>query len=217
MKKLNFLKMTLLAVVMMVGSVGVMGQVNIVAGGTYSENFDGIGTSATATLPTGWKMENISSVRSVTSAYASVTNNTTTRASDFDQAMSSTAGNGRYNFGGTTENDRAIGGLSSSSASKSVNMYLQLKNNGTSQISGFNISYDAERYRNGSNTAGFSIRLYYSTTGLANSWNEITAGIASFTANADNNGSTPNPLETISVTDVALNQVLNASESIYLA
>ena len=200
-----------------VGKVG-WGQVNISPGSTITQNFDGIGTSATATLPTGWKMENVTGARTVNTAYASVANTATALSLVFNAALSSTAGNGRYNFGGTSATDRSIGGLSSASASQSVNMFLQLTNNGASSIFSFTISYDAERYRNGTNAAGFSIRFYYSTTGNAGSWVEVPGMIASFAgANADNNGSTTNPMQTISISNQTLSQSVSASGSIYFA
>ena len=192
----------------------VWGQVNIVAGTPYSQDFNGIGTTATASLPTGWRMENIAGVRTVTAAYSNVSGTATTVASTWNTAMANNASNGRYNFGGSSATDRAIGGLSSQTASQSVNMYLQLKNAGTSDISSFTINYDAERFRNGQNIEGFSIRFYYSTTGLANSWIEVPNLIASFSANGDNNGATTNPMETKNVSYI-LNQALSANSSIY--
>ena len=190
---------------------------NISVGTPYSQNFDAIGTSATASLPTGWKIENISTVRLVITAYSLVPNTATANTLVYNTAMSSTATNGSYNFGGTSATDRAVGGISSSSASKSVNMYLQLTNNGASTIGNFTISYDAERYRNGSNPAGFSIRFYYSTTGSANSWTEVSSFVKSFATNTDNTGSTTNPLETLSLSPSTLSQSLSAGSTIYFA
>jgi len=216
MKKITFIKSILLAVLLLIGS-GVWGQ-NISVGTPYSQNFDGIGSTATATLPTGWKIENIATVRSVTTAYASVANSATANALTYNSAMSSTAANGRWNFGGTSATDRAVGGISSASASLSVNMYLQLTNNGVTNINDFTISYDAERFRNGTNTAGFSIRFYYSTTGAASSWVEATDLIATFAgSNADNNGSTTNPMQTINISNKTLSQSLNTGSTIYFA
>jgi hypothetical protein len=191
----------------------------IAPGGSYTQNFNAIGTTATASLPTGWRMENLNPARTVTTAYTSVPATATVNGLAFNAAMSGTASNGIYNFGGgTASGDQAIGGVSSGSASQSVNMYLKLTNSSaTTSIPSFTISYKAERYRNGSNAAGYSIRLYYSTTGAAASWTEIPSGILSFTANADNNGSTTNPLETKTATSIALAQSLAASGSIYFA
>ena len=59
------------------------GQVNISAGNTITQNFDGIGSTATATLPIGWKMENVTAARNVATAYASVANTATTSATTY--------------------------------------------------------------------------------------------------------------------------------------
>lgn len=190
---------------------------SISVGTPYTQNFDGIGTTATASLPTGWKIENVTGARTVTTAYASVANTATANALLYNAAMSSSASNGRWNFGGSSATDRAVGGISSSSASQSVNMYLQLTNNGASSIESFTINFDAERYRNGTNAAGFSIRVYYSITGAASSWTEITSCVASFAGgNANNNGSTTNPMEVINITNKTLTQSVAAGSSIYL-
>ncbi len=193
------------------------GQVNISTTTPYTQDFDGIGITATAALPTGWKIENPATERTVTNAYTAVATNTTTYANAYNVAMSTTASNGKYNFGGATATDRAVGGISSSSASKSVNIFLQLTNNGSSAINNFTISYDVERYRNGTNAVGFSIRFYYSTTGLAGSWTEVPDFLTSFVKNNDNIGSTTNPIETKSVTNKTLSQALAVGDNIYLA
>ena len=220
MKKTNSLKLSILILMSFIGvlSNSVWSQ-TIAPGGNYIQNFDAIGTTATASLPTGWKVENISTVRTVTNAYSAITGAATISALVFNSAMSSTAGNGIYNFGGgSSVGDQAIGGISSGSASKSVNMFLKLTNSSvTTSIPSFTISYNAERYRNGSNAAGFSIRLYYSLTGLANSWIEVPAGLLSFTANADNSGSSTNPLEIKNASSISITQSLAPSNAIYFA
>ncbi|NPV36163.1 MAG: hypothetical protein HPY80_05795 [Bacteroidales bacterium] len=192
-----------------------IGQINISVGSTVTQNFDGIGTSATATLPTGWKADKNTTPRTLGS-YASAGTATEQRAGN---NMSTYAANGIYNYGAgdaTTATDRAVGGLSSSSASKSVNVYVQLYNNGTSAIDNFTISYSVEKYRNGSNPSGFSIQMHYSTDG--STWN--SAGndfLTSFPADGDNNGFASAPGATVSVTNKTLNQSLAAGSSLYLA
>ncbi len=215
---LSFKFFSILLLVLLVSGKS-WGQANISAGTTYSQNFNSIGTTATATLPTGWVMEKGTAVRTVTAAYTAVTGTATTYALAYNAAMSSSAGNGFWNFGGgASSGDQAVGGISSGSASQSVNMFLKLNNNGASTIPNFTISYVAKRFRNGTNAAGFSIRFYTSTTGLANSWTEVTGNVLSFTgANADNNGNATNPLETKSITNYVYNQSLAASSSIYFA
>lgn len=82
--------------------------------------------------------------------------------------MSAVAQNGIYNYGaapGNTATDRAVGRLSSGSASQSLNIYTQLTNTGNSTINHFTISFSVEKYRNGSNSASFRMQMYYSTDG----------------------------------------------------
>jgi len=209
MKKLVFLFTFCLLLVSMA-----WGQVNISAGATVTQDFS-IGTSATATLPSGWRADKNTTVRSVGSYGSAVT---ATERSD-GNSMSTTAGNGIYNFGagpGASATDRAVGGLSSSKASKSVNLYVQLYNNGSSDITNFTISYNVEKYRNGSNSEGFSIQMYYSTNG--SNWTSAGSDfLTSFSADANNNGYAPAPGATVSVSNKTLSQALAASSSLYLA
>jgi hypothetical protein len=214
MTKFTRFKLLLLALVMLVGSGSVVAQVNISAGTTITQDFS-IGTSATATLPTGWKADKNTTVRSV-GTYASAVTATERIGGN---SLSTTAGNGIYNFGaGVQESatDRAIGGLSSSSASKSVNVYVQLQNNGGTDISDFTISYNVEKYRGGTNAAGFSIQMYYSTNGTT--WTSAGSDfLTSFAADATNNGYATAPGSTVSVSSKTLSQSLAASSSLYLA
>lgn len=192
----------------------IWGQVNIQVGETKTENFS-IGSSATATLPAGWKADKNSNVRTL-GTYSAALTATEQRAGN---NMSSSAANGIYNFAAgdaTTATDRAIGGISSGSASKSVNLYVQLSNVGSTTIDNLTISYDVEKYRRGSNAAGFSIQMYYSVDG--SSWTSAGSDfLTSFTADADNTGYTPAPGETKSVTSKTLSQAIAASGSLYLA
>ena len=195
-----------------------LGQVNISAGGTITQNFDGIGTSATATMPTGWKVDKNTTVRTVGaySAAATATENTGATTA----TISTTAANGIWNLGSGTDNtgtDRAIGGISSSSASKSVNIYTYLKNNGASSITSFTISYNVEKYRKGTNTAGFSVQMYYSTDG--STWTSAGSDfLTSFTgSDADNTAYATAPGATSSVSSKILTTTVTAGSYIYLA
>jgi len=205
----------LLALFMLGAMVNVgWGQVNISAGSTVTEDFS-IGTSKTAALPTGWRADKNTTIRAVGSYSSAVTATEQIAGNN----MSSSATNGVYNYAAgdqATVTDRAVGGLSSSSASKSVNIYVQLYNNGENQIDYFTISYSVEKYRNGSNTAGFSIQTYYSTDGV----NWTSAGsdfLTSFTADADNSGYASAPGATVTVSSKTLNQSLAKGNSLYLA
>lgn len=201
-------------IIMLVLPNRVHAQVNISAGSTITQDFT-IGTSATASMPSGWKIEKNSTVRT-RGTYSSAASATELIAGN---TMASNAGNGIYNFGAgvaATATDRAIGGLSSGSASKTVTVYVQLTNNGAGQIADLTISYDVEKYRNGTNAAGFSIQMYYSTNGT--SWTSAGSDfLTSFVADADNNGFASAPGSTISISNKTLNQSISASSSLYLA
>ncbi|MCK9498443.1 MAG: lamin tail domain-containing protein [Bacteroidales bacterium] len=188
-------------------------QVNISAGTTIIENFDNIGT--TATLPSAWKADKNTTVSKV-GTYSGAGTATEQSAGN---SMSPYATNGIYNFGAGAEGtatDRAVGGISSGSASKSVNIYVQLKNNGGTDINSFTISYNVEKYRNGSNAKGFSIQMYYSTDG--SNWTSAgTDFLTSFTADTNNDGFTSAPGETKAVSSKTLNQSVTAGNILYLA
>jgi hypothetical protein len=170
------------------------GQANISPGGSAVLQPFTIGTSSNASLPGGWKVDkNGSSVRSVGN-YANAVATTEIAAG---ANIATTAGNGIYNFGSSSSStDRAVGGLSSGSASKSVNVYSpQLTNTGSTDITSFDIAYNVEKYRNGSNTAGFAIQMYYSTNGSV--WTSAGSDfLTTFVADADNSGATTVPYAT---------------------
>ena len=191
------------------------GAINIAPGGSILENFDGMGFTAAATLPSGWKADKLATVRTLGTYSAGVTV-TNWAAGD---SMSTTAGNGIYNYAAgpvATTTDRALGGISSGSASKSVNMYAWIHNNGTGTIPSLVIGYDVEKYRKGSNSSGFSIQMYYSTDGIA--WTSAGADfLTSFTGDADNYGFKPAPGATTNISGKTLGVSLAAGSDLYLA
>lgn len=110
-----------LLVALCVGILGThqsLGQLNISVGNTITEDFS-IGTSATATLPSGWKVDKSTSVRTIVT-YAAAGTATELRAGD---NMSSTATNGIYNYAAgdpATATDRAVGWISLALQQKAV-------------------------------------------------------------------------------------------------
>jgi hypothetical protein len=151
-----------------------------------TQNFDAIGTNEIATLPANWRVDKNGTVRTV-GTWAGAGTHTERRGGN---SLSSTAGHGIYNFGAgpaTTATDRAIGWLSSGSGTNSGNLYLHLENNSGDTLEALYISYDVEKYRNGSNPAGFRIQLYYSADGT--NWTSAGANfLTSFSADANSNG-----------------------------
>src|SRR5215813_7086575 len=179
-----------------------------------AENFDGVGITATATLPVDFRADRLTTVRTVGSFAAAGTVTTQVGGAN----LATNAANGIYNFGSgtsTTGPDRAIGFLASGTATMSGNLYAQLTNN-TGDLSGLQISYDVEKYRNGSNTAGFRIQLYYSIDGT----NWTIAGndfLTSFVADANNNGFATAPGTTVQVVNKMLNVTIPNGGNFYLA
>lgn len=209
MKKTLFVMLLALA---FLGSLSA--QINIQSGQTLTQDFDVLGTSATATMPASWKVDKNTTVRLVGNYSAAVTATERTGGN----SMTDSAGNGIYNFGAgdpTTATDRAVGFLSSSSATKSGNVYVQLSNNGSTTINSFAISYNVEKYRMGTNSAGFSIQMYYSTDGIT--WTSAGSSfLTSFPADATTNGYASAPGATIPV-NATLSYSLSAGSSLYLA
>ena len=180
-----------------------------------TQNFDGIGTTATATLPTDFRADRLSVVRAVGAFAAAGTATTQVGGAN----LSTSAANGVYNFGSgatTTGPDRAIGFLSSGTATFSGNLYAQFVNNTGDSLSGLLVSYDVEKYRNGSNAAGFRIQLYYSTDGT----NWTSAGgdfTTTFPADANNNGFATAPGTTVAVSNRTLGVTIPNGSDFYLA
>ncbi len=196
-------------------TASVRGAVGIQPGSPVTENFDTLGTSATATLPTDWKVDTNAVVRTVGTYAAAVT--ATWRLGGND--MGTSAPNGVYNYGAGVTNvapDRAVGWLSSSSASKSGNLYVALQNSGATTIESLQVDYNVEKYRKGSNAAGFSIQMYYSTDGTA--WTSAGAAfLTSFPADADNTGYTSAPGATVAVSGTLTGLSVAAGGNLYLA
>jgi DNA/RNA endonuclease G (NUC1) len=180
-------------------------DISIPAGTASVQSFDAIGTSATATLPADFRADRPSTVRTVGTYAAAVT--TTTQAGGAN--LSGTASNGTYNFGAGTNAtgaDRAVGFLSSSGGTQSGNLYARFVNSNAGPLTSLQISYNVEKYRTGSNPAGFRIQLFSSPDGI----NWTPAGpdfLTSFPADAANAGFATAPGATVNVShslDVAI-------------
>ena len=165
-----------------------------------SETFNTMGDAATATLPEAWRIDRI------TTAPRTV--------GRFDQADASTmysggvnlpsnAKNGTWNFGADDTEDRALGGISTGVAdgTRCVNLYAHLLNTGKKNIENVNVSYNVEKYRKGSNTAGFAVQLYYSIDGR--NWTSAGDKFHTYLApDSETAGYASVPGETVAVSDV---------------
>lgn len=191
--------------------------VEIENGDEYLQDFNSIGTSATATLPLGWKIEKRLDAPRTLGTFSTASLQTEQVGGN---SLSTSTPNGTYNFGAGVANsaaDRAIGGVSTSIANgtRCVNIYLKVKNTGNSNIKSLDIEYDVEKYRKGTNAAGFAMQMYYSTDG--NTW--TTAGDnfkTLFNADSEAGGYTNAPGESRHVSNNLL-QNIKGGEYLYLA
>jgi hypothetical protein len=152
-------------------------------GGTYSQNFDGMG-GGTLT-PTGWFVG--------TGAGPAVTGNT---------VGVDTGGNpagGSYNYGVTgvhSVQDRALGSIGDTTSATQIDTEVDIKNNSPFAITQFTISYTGEEWRNGGSGNPNSLILQLSTNGLT--WINLgavfnfTSPINSFAAGALDGNATAN-------------------------
>lgn len=189
-------------------------QISIQVGSSVTENIDGIGTAATATVPSSWKVDKINSARTV-GTYSGALTATEQLAGN---SMSTTATAGIYNYGAgiaSSATDRSIGFLSTGTSTYSGNLYSYFINIGTCGITSFTVSYNVEKYRMGTNTAGYSVQLYYSTNGSI--WTSAGSGfLTSFSADASNNGYASAPGSSTAVTGT-LNVIVSSGGTLYLA
>ncbi|RIJ42929.1 Ig-like domain-containing protein [Pontibacter oryzae] len=197
----------------LLGSNSAFGQINVQNGSSVQQQFNDLGASATALLPANWKVSKSTNMREVTSYVSAV--NATERSGGAD--LSTTAGNGIYNFEASASAvDRAIGFLSSGSSTKSGNLYAHFNNNSSLSITDIDVSFDVEKYRGGSRTEGFSIELYYSSNGTI--WTSAGSDFkVNFSADADNSGYAVVPGAVKSVTNKTLGVTIPAGGDLYLA
>ena len=143
---------------------GAWAGISITGVSPITENFNGMTTSATAPLPSGWVI--VSS--NASPVYSLGSGNTTAAAS----SGAPTTG-GAYNWGLTaTPSDRAVGFMTSGTFASPGSVMVKLDNNTGSTVSEFDFSYDIERYR--INTAAAQVNLFTSTDGT--NWNPQTSG-----------------------------------------
>ena len=214
-----FIVITSILVLAWISVAVVSAAISLSTSTVYTQNFDGLGVPATTTtpsaLPSDFRADALTTVRTV--GVFSAAGTTTARAGG--AALAANAANGIYNFGSGTAtlggSDRAVGFLASGTATTSGNVYAQLVNNTGGDLSGLQISYNVEKYRNGTNPAGFRIQMFYSTDG--NTW--TSAGddfLTNFAADANNNGFATAPGPVVNVNKTLSAAIPNGS-NFYLA
>jgi len=179
-----------------------------------SQDFNGIGNEATATLPDAWRIDRIITAPRTVGRFDQADTHTMYSGG---LNLPSNAKNGTWNFGADDENDRALGGISTGVANgtRCTNLYVHLLNTGKKNIEDVNISYNVEKYRKGSNSAGFAVQLYYSIDGR--NWTSAGEKFRTYFApDSETAGFESVPGETVAVTDV-LDVPISRGCDLYLA
>ena len=176
------------------------------------ENFDAIGQEATATLPTGWRVDKQTTAPRTVGSFAVAVEKTEQTGGN---SIASNAKNGIWNFG--VDDDRAIGGISTGvdGGTRCINVYLHILNNGSLDYENLAIKYDIEKYRQGSNDAGFRAQLYFSIDGIV--WESAGDDFYTFFAkDSATAGYASAPGDSKNV-NANLNVGIKAGEELYLA
>src|SRR5690242_319280 len=209
-----------IVVVALVSAYVAFAAISLSTSTAYTQNFDSLGipisSPTPSNLPTDFRVETISAPRTL----GSFSNGSVQTLRVGGANLSTTAANGSYNFGAGTSSlgnsDRAPGFLASGTATMSGNLYAQMLNNSGGALTGLQISYDVEKYRNGSNPAGFRIQLFYSLNG--SSWTSAGSDfLTPFAADADNSGFATAPGATVPVSNKILNVAVANGANLYLA
>lgn len=160
-------KSLLVAAASLLAAASAQAQISIVDGTAVTQNFDGIGNTATAALPSGWK---ISPAGAIAPTWTAAGNFTAT----LQAANGGTPNTGsRYNWGNSaTTSDRAVGFMTSGGYASPNSLMAQYTNNTGGTITDLAISFDIERYR--VNTAAAQVNFFISTDGTT--WTAQTAG-----------------------------------------
>lgn len=153
-------------VLLLLGPIPVPAQIAITTFDTpFVENFDSLGTSATATLPAHWRLTAAGDGKVM---WSDATNITATSA---QASVGSPTAGGRYNWG-QSSSDRAVGFMTSSGYASPNSLLASFSNATGSPIAQVSFSFDYERYR--LNTSPASISFFYSFDG--NNWTAAGAG-----------------------------------------
>ena len=172
MKKIYFL------VILSLFAFSSWSQIIITTNATaYSENFDGIGNTATASLPVGFKFGTDWATGTTATSLAAGTSGT--------GSLTGSSSGGFYNYANgvtATSTDRAVGFLTSGSFSSPRTIILKITNNTGSVINDLTISFDYEKYRSG--TRAFDWTFFHGNTSTAAT--AAVAGNQSYAVDAAN-------------------------------
>jgi hypothetical protein len=156
-----------------------LGQVSLTTT-SISQNFDGMGSSATATLPTGFRVNTTANFSTGTTATTQAAGTTGTGV------LTGSSAGAIYNFAnGITgsSTDRAVGFLTSGTFSSPRSILFAFTNNTSGLIDNLTISWDFEKYRSG--TRAFDWTFFHGANATSVSI-AASAGNQSYAADANN-------------------------------
>ena len=129
----------------------------------YSQNFNGMGTSATAALPTGWKMS--AAGAGTTNTFWTNTGNVSATTAAASSGTPTAGGSYNWGFSNDTGN-RSIGFMSSGSYDEPNSIMFAFTNTTGQTITNFTVSFDYFRFR--TNTTAISNVFFMSAS--STSW-----------------------------------------------
>ncbi|WP_084708566.1 cellulose binding domain-containing protein [Hymenobacter norwichensis] len=185
--------------------LGAQAQLVLESATPKTENFNALGSAATATLPIGFKFSG-----ETVPAYASAANYLTTNVAA--NGNNFTTG-GTYNFGtATTDTDRAVGFLGSGATTATTPRHIMLAvNNATgATIQDLRVEFNYEKYRSG--TRAFNWTFFTSPDGV--NWTPNTTGDQLYPADAASNVYSYPPL--VSAKSVVLPVNLGSGATLYI-
>jgi hypothetical protein len=152
MKQSSLFSYLMLLVALCIFRTAGLSQISInTIGTTYGENFDGMGSSATASLPSGFRL--ITTTTSNTAGPISTTATMFAAGSTGTGAINGSSSGGVYNFANgitASATDRSLGFLNSGSFASPNSIVLRITNNTGVTIGSLSIAFDYEKYRSGS-------------------------------------------------------------------
>ncbi|MEO5570633.1 MAG: hypothetical protein ABIT08_09305, partial [Bacteroidia bacterium] len=155
------------AVILSFSFFSAKGQISIPNTTPVTENFNGMGASATASLPANWKMSAAGGGATANWSTGSNVTATTQQAS-----LGAPTSGARYNWATTGGADRSPGFMTSGSYANPNSILVYYQNTSGLVITDLAVSFQIERYR--INTAAFSLTFFTSTDG--NTWTSQPSG-----------------------------------------
>lgn len=209
--KINRLLAGIAALVLTLGTMHAVTPITVTEENpTVSQNFDNV---TGQTLPDGWAInKHIGSFR-VTDAWSAGSGSV-----EFISGpnLASNATNGTYLFKSSeNSNDYAVGGITTNATDKTntVSLMTALTNGSDRPINSIDLSYAIEKYRYGSNPAGWLVALRYSLDG--ETWTD--AFRHEFDPDATTAGAAVVPITTTPVNNEILMVDVAPGQTVYLA